>query len=33
MGTIKAIMLNNDMTIHAWSTKWLVNFIPKKRKL
>jgi hypothetical protein len=22
-----AIMLNNDMaTIHAWSTKWLVNF-------
>ena len=21
------------MTIHAWSTKWLVNFNPKKRKL
>ena len=26
-----AITLNNDMaTIHAWSTKWLVNFNPKK---
>ena len=26
-----AIMLNNDMaTIHAWSTKWLVNFNPQK---
>ena len=28
--TIKVIMLNNDMAIHAWSTKWLVNFNPKK---
>jgi hypothetical protein len=29
-----AITLNNDMaTIHAWSTKWLVNFNPKKQKL
>jgi len=26
--TIKVIMLNNDMAIHAWSTKWLVNFNP-----
>ena len=26
-----AIMLNNDMvTIHAWSTKWLVNYYPQK---
>ena len=26
-----AIMLNNDVaTIHAWSTKWLVNFNPQK---
>ena len=26
-----AITLNNDMaTIHAWSTKWLVNFNPQK---
>jgi hypothetical protein len=26
-----AITLNNDIaTIHAWSTKWLVNFKPKK---
>jgi hypothetical protein len=23
-------MLNNGMAIHAWSTKWLVNFNPKK---
>ena len=28
--TIKVIMLNNDMAIHARSTKWLVNFNPKK---
>jgi hypothetical protein len=27
----RAITLNNDIaTIHAWSTKWLVNFNPKK---
>ena len=28
-----AITLNNDMaTIHAWSTKWLVNFNPQKNR-
>jgi hypothetical protein len=29
-----AITLNNDMaTIHAWSTKWLVNFNPQKTEM
>ena len=29
-----AITLNNDMaTIHAWSTKWLVNFNPQKTEI
>jgi hypothetical protein len=28
-----AIMLNNNMvTMHAWSTKWLVNFNPQKNR-
>ena len=31
--TIKAIMLNNDMAINAWSTKWLVNCNPKKTEI
>jgi hypothetical protein len=31
--TIKVIMLNNDMAIHAWSTKWLVNCNPKKTEI
>ena len=26
-------MLNNDMAIHAWSTKWLVNCSPKKTEI
>jgi hypothetical protein len=26
-------MLNNDMAIHAWFTKWLINFNPKKTEI